>query len=238
MKIMNTRFNLITFETLKREQLMHSLHKKLSIKENKKIIFLNSPEEFDSKIFPLPEGCKYIKQLRGKIDLILAFVSKRKEIERISDKIINILSDEGILWIAYPKKSSGIETDLNRDRCWDIFSAYDHRPVNMISLDDEWSAMRFKPEKTISQKYRNVQTSDNFKKYIDIKNKIVKAPEDLVRLFKQKKNAEAYFESLSYTHKKEYVQWIIEAKRSETRERRVKKTIEMLKAGKKNPNDK
>ncbi|MEP6961149.1 MAG: YdeI/OmpD-associated family protein [Acidobacteriota bacterium] len=61
--------------------------------------------------------------------------------------------------------------------------------------------------------------------------RVVAVPPDLKRAFLSQKKAQAFFDKLSYTHRKEYVRWIEEAKREETRAHRLAKTIEMLKAG-------
>jgi Bacteriocin-protection, YdeI or OmpD-Associated/Domain of unknown function (DUF1905) len=63
--------------------------------------------------------------------------------------------------------------------------------------------------------------------------RLIEVPKDLMKEFKKDKEAKAFFDKLAYTHQKEYVKWIKEAKREETRQARVAKTIEMLKAGKK-----
>jgi len=68
---------------------------------------------------------------------------------------------------------------------------------------------------------------------IDTEERVITAPEELKRLFKSEKVAKANFEKLSYTHQREYVIWINEAKKAETRQNRIAKTIEMLKQGKK-----
>lgn len=67
----------------------------------------------------------------------------------------------------------------------------------------------------------------------DTSPRVVELPEGLKRAFKTEKEAKAFFEKLSYTHQKEYVMWINDAKKEETRQARVIKTIEMLKKGKK-----
>lgn len=69
----------------------------------------------------------------------------------------------------------------------------------------------------------------------DNEERIVEIPADLQKLLKKEKSAAAIFEKLSYTHKKEYVQWINEAKKEETRGRRIEKTIEMLHKNRKEP---
>lgn len=67
---------------------------------------------------------------------------------------------------------------------------------------------------------------------LDTEPRLVEIPKDLARELKKDKQAKAFFDKLSYTHRKEYVTWINDAKKEETRQNRVVKTIEMLKQGK------
>jgi hypothetical protein len=67
----------------------------------------------------------------------------------------------------------------------------------------------------------------------DTEPRVIDVPVELKKAFKTEKEAKASFEKLSYTHQREYVMWINEAKKEETRQNRVVKTIEMLKKGKK-----
>lgn len=72
----------------------------------------------------------------------------------------------------------------------------------------------------------------------DVIERTVEIPEDLGKLFNRNKKLKDFFDSLSYTNRKEYVQWITSAKRINTRQNRVALTIEKLKSGLKNPSDK
>lgn len=67
----------------------------------------------------------------------------------------------------------------------------------------------------------------------DTEPRVIEVPVELKKAFKNEKEAKAFFEKLSYTHQREYVMWINEAKREETRQNRIVKAIEMLKQGKK-----
>lgn len=67
----------------------------------------------------------------------------------------------------------------------------------------------------------------------DTEPRVVEVPRDLMRELKKDRDAKASFDKLSYTHQREYVMWINEAKREETRQNRIVKAIEMLKQGKK-----
>lgn len=66
----------------------------------------------------------------------------------------------------------------------------------------------------------------------DVEPRVIEIPEDLKKEFEKEKEAKAFFDKLSYTHQREYVTWINEAKKDETRQNRIVKTIEMLKQGK------
>jgi len=68
---------------------------------------------------------------------------------------------------------------------------------------------------------------------LDAEERVAIVPAELKRLFKSDKEAKTAFEKLSYTHQKEYVTWISAAKKEETRQSRIVKTLEMLKKGKK-----
>jgi bacteriocin resistance YdeI/OmpD-like protein/uncharacterized protein DUF1905 len=68
----------------------------------------------------------------------------------------------------------------------------------------------------------------------DTEPRVIEIPEDLMKELKKDKEAKAFFDKLSYTHQKEYVVWVTEAKKEETRQNRIIKTIEMLKKGKRN----
>jgi hypothetical protein len=67
----------------------------------------------------------------------------------------------------------------------------------------------------------------------DTEERVVELPAELKKAFKVEKDAKAFFDKLSYTHQREYVMWINEAKKEETRQNRITKTMEMLKQGKK-----
>jgi hypothetical protein len=66
----------------------------------------------------------------------------------------------------------------------------------------------------------------------DTEPRVVEVPSDFAKALKKEKSAQAYFKSLSYTHQREYVNHIMEAKREETRTKRIDRTIEILKQGK------
>ena len=73
---------------------------------------------------------------------------------------------------------------------------------------------------------------------LDTEERTVNVPGDLQKLFEKNKKAAAFFDQLSFTNRKEYVQWITSSKKDKTRKERLSLTLEKLKEGKKNPTDK
>jgi len=65
----------------------------------------------------------------------------------------------------------------------------------------------------------------------DTEPRLIEIPKDLMKELKKDREAKAFFDKLSYTHQKEYVRWVEEAKKEETRQNRIVKTVEMLKKG-------
>ena len=67
----------------------------------------------------------------------------------------------------------------------------------------------------------------------DLEERVIEIPKDMLKELKKDKQAKAIFDTLSYTHRREYVNWVMEAKKEETRQRRIMKAMEMLKKGQK-----
>jgi hypothetical protein len=68
---------------------------------------------------------------------------------RLTPRAIAGLADDGMLWVAYAKGTSGVETDVSRDLLWEAIKPTGWRPVRQISMDEIWTAMRFSPPKKI-----------------------------------------------------------------------------------------
>jgi Bacteriocin-protection, YdeI or OmpD-Associated len=219
------------------------LVKKLHLKPGMRFIATNAPEGFQRTLGSLPEGATQEQSLRGAFDLILLFVSSKKALKSQWAKALSSLKPDGLLWVAYPKKSSGIPSDLTAmSGDWGLDKDSEWQPVSLIAVDEHWSATRFKHAPELNQ--QRVQRGDEMihdgdgTLCIDRKNRVIAAPADLQRLLNRNAKAAAFFESLSFTNKREYVGWVIGAKRPETRSQRLEQAIEKLLTRKKNPSEK
>src|SRR5204863_7003953 len=139
--------------------------------------------------------------------------------------------DGGAVWVAYPKKNSGIETDLGMGE-WAATKGSDWNPVAMIGVDESWSATRFKyaPGLEAARHARQTETINDADGMVcvDREKRVVTPPKDLQTLLAKNAKARAFLEGLSFTNRKEYVVWIIGAKQFETRAARLAKTVAML----------
>src|SRR5438876_63474 len=126
-----------------------SLIKKLGIKPKHRVNILNAPEGYseqigtllsaDVELFTTPTSA-------GKFDLVLQFVRNMVEIVIYTPEAILQVKPVVLFWISYPKQSSKVPTDINRDILWKIFPNSEWRPVTQISIDEIWSALRFRPK--------------------------------------------------------------------------------------------
>lgn len=217
----------------------NQLLKKLHIKSGYKVLILNAPEDLVELIGDF-DAIQLSFNIEKEFDALLLFVMNSYELEEQLDELHEKLKQDTLLWIVYPKKSSGIPTDLNMMRPWDELKTYQLTPCASASISEVWTGLRLKPISLVKAspvRNENIQKND-FSNYIDVLNKQVKMPEDLEFALKKYPKALDYFHSLAYSHKKEYVLWILTAKQDKTRISRIEKTIEMLLSGKKNPNAK
>lgn len=214
------------------------LNKKLHIKPGLIIAIINPPAGFLAKLNPLPENVTILTKISSSCDFIQYFVTSIAGLEKALRVIKTAIKSGGNIWISYQKQSSKVKTDINRDTTLPILREYGFKAVSIISIDDNWSALRIKPFDSISVKKSEKGKDVNTDKYIDKEKRIISPPEDLQAELKKNKKAADLFNSLAFTHKKEYVQWILDSKKEETRSKRVKGTVEMLLKGAKNPSDK
>ena len=158
-------------------------------------------------------------------DAVQLFVTCKAELDMLAPQAIVALRPGGMLWIAYPKKTAGITSDLTRDHGWETIKALGYEGVRQVALDDTWSALRFKHQAERSTPSRMGTDYPG----IDRVTKTVTVPADLMEALQQAK-LEEQFQRLSFTARKEHVVSVLDAKRPETRLSRIKKIIAQLQA--------
>ena len=113
---------------------------KRKIKEDTGIYVINAPGDFEKNLGKLPKGSSILKTVK-EARQIHWFVKNKAQLEKEVEKTIKLLKDGMVLWIYYPKTTSGIQTDLTRDKGWDKLLAHKEMQwLSLISFDDTWSA--------------------------------------------------------------------------------------------------
>jgi hypothetical protein len=220
---------------LKKASMALALSQKLKLREKDALLTLNAPNGFKTSLGTLPAGIK-ISSSGSNYTQIHWFVRNKAQMEKEWPGVLKMIRPEVICWIYYPKGSSGIQTDLTRDKGWDTILKHDELQwISLISFDDTWSTFGFRL-KTDKDKRKEEKPKDRpIFDYIDASKKIVQPPEDFEKALSRSKKANEFFKTLTFTNKKEYVEWIVTAKREETRNERVKGSVERLEKGWKNP---
>ena len=132
-----------------------ALVKKLRLMPGMRVKVMNAPDGFLDRLLPLPEGATLVDQ--GPADWVQVFVRNKAEIDALAPQGIEAVTREGTLWLCYPKGGAkaggrGTATDINRDNGWDVVMAAGWGPVTQISLDETWSALRWRPEADVKRK--------------------------------------------------------------------------------------
>jgi hypothetical protein len=206
---------------------------KFKIKQDHKLLTLHAPESFKNKLGALPTGVTISNNLKI-FNQVHWFVENKAQLELELDYVIPLIKEDIICWIYYPKSTSKIQTDLTRDKGWEALRQHSKMQwISLISFDETWSSFGLRLQ-TGNKEKKETKIREVFK-YIDPINKLTFLPEDFAEELKKGRKEEAFFNSLSFTNRKEYLEWIVSAKKKETRQARIQESITRLSFGWKNP---
>lgn len=118
------------------------LAKKMKLKPGAQAAVIRAPENY---VDELRHDTAMSPTLRGKFDWIQIFVRNQSELEELAPKAAKALKPESILFISFPKGSSKIQTDLTRDKGWESTRKLDLKWINLISVNETWSAFALRP---------------------------------------------------------------------------------------------
>src|SRR5215213_40846 len=119
------------------------LVKKLGIKEGSRIALVNAPKDFQSELGELPDRVEFVKRGTKSLDIVLFFVLSQRELARDFSRLAEKLATNGMIWIAWPKKSSGVTTDLLFECVQRIGLDAGLVDVKICAIDETWSGLKF-----------------------------------------------------------------------------------------------
>ncbi len=122
-----------------------TLLEKLQLQDEKNLLIQGLPSSIEKQFMKLTFSKNVTPLLKArKIEFALVFAVSQRQLVDILKDVIPALQEDAKFWIAYPKLTSKIASDLSRDKIWDFVSDYGFEAVRMIALDNVWSAGRFK----------------------------------------------------------------------------------------------
>ena len=118
------------------------LVKKLGIKDGYNILIANAPTGFEQQL-QLPEGVTLNGKARGSRDFVLFFAKTQHVLEKEFSRYAAKLTPAGMLWVSWPKKTSGVQSDLNENVVREIGLAKGMADVKVCAIDEVWSGLKF-----------------------------------------------------------------------------------------------
>ena len=119
------------------------LLKKLGVKPGFRVVLVGAPKDFKEELGALPEGAKFTSATADSLNLILAFVSSEKELKGKFAPLAAKLQKDGMIWVAWPKKSSGVVTDLTFNNVQRIGLDAGLVDVKICAVNEIWSGLKF-----------------------------------------------------------------------------------------------
>ncbi len=124
-----------------------SLLEKLQLQDEKNLLIQGLPSSIEKQFIKLTFSKNVTPLLKSrKIDFALVFAVSQRQLVDILKDVIPALQVDATFWIAFPKLTSKIASDLSRDKNWDFVTDYGFDPVLIIALDNVWGAARFKKQ--------------------------------------------------------------------------------------------
>jgi hypothetical protein len=120
------------------------LYDKLRLQPGQRALVINAPESFYSILGDALNAITLVSEPEDELDIAIFFALNSAELAATIPEVIAHLAHDGLLWVAYPKGSSGVQTDLSRDVFWEILLVHGYRAVTQVYIDPVWTAMRFR----------------------------------------------------------------------------------------------
>jgi len=120
------------------------LAKKLALKPGQRFLLLGAPSGYKDALGPLPEGVTVTTKAGDKADAVQAFATTKKQLKDALSRAKAALNPGGMIWLTYPKGTSKMRSDINRDSIREYTLGVGLETVALIAVDDDWSAIRCK----------------------------------------------------------------------------------------------
>ena len=118
------------------------LAQKLGIKSGHKVATISAPASYRKLLAPLPKGVSFMTEIGTGAPFVHLFVKERKTLEKELKRLRRLLADAGVLWISWPKRSSGVATDITEDVIREVCLPLGFVDVKVCAVDETWSGLK------------------------------------------------------------------------------------------------
>jgi hypothetical protein len=118
------------------------LPKKLGIKEGHRVVLVAAPDQIEELLGDLPAGVTLLRQARPPFDVVLLFVTERRVLEQRFGELAAKMDRAGGLWVCWPKRASGVATDITEDVIRDVVLPLGLVDNKVCAVDETWSGLR------------------------------------------------------------------------------------------------
>ena len=115
---------------------MTSVVKKLGLKPGMRALVVDAPSGYVDSLGPLPDGTVVSERVGSAYEFVQFFATKKSEITKSAKTLLQSAAPDALVWITYPKKTSGVDSDLSREAVWAAMEGTGWRPVSQIAIDE------------------------------------------------------------------------------------------------------
>lgn len=119
-----------------------ALAAKLGVRPGERVVALGAPSHYPALLEPLPDGAVLRRRLGASERFIHRFAIRQADLARGFPRLAGALADDGMLWISWPKRASGVASDLTEDRIRAIALPYGLVDVKVCAVDAVWSGLK------------------------------------------------------------------------------------------------
>ena len=125
--------------------MMKQLARKLGLNPGMRALIIAPPPGYLKLLTPLPDSLTVSSKADGVYPFVHVFAMRLSEISEFAKKLPKYAAPNALVWISYPKKTSKLKGNLSRDVIRKAMSCPGWRAVSIVAIDEEWSALRFRP---------------------------------------------------------------------------------------------
>jgi hypothetical protein len=131
--------------------------RKLGMNPGMRALVLGAPPDYLRRLWP--DTHTVLSGANEPYPFVQVFAKRRSQVNQFARKVAKCVAPNGLLWVSYPKKTSGAESDLSREIVREVMGGIGWRAVSIVAIDDVWSALRFRPAEVVGRRPQRARSA-------------------------------------------------------------------------------